>query len=100
MFPYRPIMKRVLFLMMWLMLVFVLSGCKAVDSGAECSADDDCGVAGCSGQICATKEKAPDIITTCEWKESYACYQLTSCSCINGLCKWAETDEFISCLEK
>ena len=65
----------------------------------ECSADKDCRVAGCSGQVCTTADKAGGIFTTCEWKSEYDCYAKTSCGCINGYCRWEENSEFMSCLE-
>ena len=65
----------------------------------ECATDLDCGTGGCSGQICGTKDKVKDIVTTCEWKEEYGCYKETGCSCINGKCQWKETSEFLDCME-
>lgn len=67
---------------------------------AECSSDSECSTAGCSGQICTTKEKANDIITTCEYKAEYDCYKLTSCGCANGKCNWVVTQDFSKCLEE
>jgi eight-cysteine-cluster-containing protein len=67
---------------------------------AECFVDADCKSAGCSGQVCTTNEKATDLITTCEYKEEYGCYKLTSCSCNMGKCGWKENDELKSCIEK
>ncbi len=66
---------------------------------ADCSSDSDCGTGGCSGQVCATAERARDIITTCEMKPEYECLSLTSCSCVEGKCIWKENDEFLSCME-
>jgi len=80
----------------------VLAGCQVedeVNTEAECVTDADCDVAGCSGQLCATAEEAPGIITTCEYREQYDCLQLTSCGCIEGKCAWAQTEEYASCLE-
>lgn len=64
----------------------------------SCSSDSDCAVGGCSGQICALKEKAGDIITTCEWRSEYSCYRMTSCGCVQGTCRWKDTKEFTECL--
>jgi len=66
----------------------------------ECLSDLDCAVGGCSNQICASKEKASDLVTTCEWREEYSCYRMTSCGCIQGVCQWKETSEFNECLKK
>ncbi|MBR9698991.1 hypothetical protein GOV09_00855 [Candidatus Woesearchaeota archaeon] len=70
------------------------------DTEVQCSFDTDCARSGCSGQLCVQAVDADDIITTCEWKEEYACYQLTDCICDLGHCVWEETDEFESCLEE
>ncbi len=69
-------------------------------SDAECLIDADCATGGCSSQICTTTEKAIDIISTCEFKAEYECLQLTSCSCNQGKCGWAESVEYTSCLEE
>jgi|SRR3989344_7133899 len=66
----------------------------------ECDSDLDCSIAGCSGQICTTKDKAIDTITTCEFRSSYECLKLTSCLCINGECKFDGNDNYFTCLEK
>ncbi|MBS3117846.1 eight-cysteine-cluster domain-containing protein [Candidatus Woesearchaeota archaeon] len=82
----------------------ILSACKPQDNlpkvNAECLSDADCGVGGCSGQVCATKEKAENIITTCDFRPEYACLELTNCICQNGKCNWEQNQEYIICLEK
>ena len=65
---------------------------------AECKTDNDCVTGGCSGTLCQSKDAEP-LMTTCEWREEYACYKQTSCSCINEKCQWKETQEFKTCLE-
>lgn len=62
----------------------------------ECTTDADCVTTGCSGQICAAEHR----VSTCEWREEYACYRqpTTSCGCNNGTCGWAQTDELANCL--
>jgi len=65
---------------------------------AECSIDSDCVIGGCSGTLCQSKD-SEQFMTTCEWKEEYACFKETVCSCIDGQCRWQETDEFIDCLD-
>jgi eight-cysteine-cluster-containing protein len=63
-----------------------------------CASDVDCFQTGCSGQVCA----AQDVITTCEFREEYACYQdaaLTTCGCNASQCGFAATDELAACLE-
>lgn len=55
-----------------------------------------CRVTGCSGQVCADD----DAITTCEWRDEYACYRSAECARqADGACGWTETPELSSCLE-
>jgi eight-cysteine-cluster-containing protein len=50
---------------------------------------------GCSGQICASE----DVITTCEWREEYACYDTATCETqADGRCGWTPTAELDACL--
>jgi eight-cysteine-cluster-containing protein len=77
--------------------VLFLGGCTE-EEARECTTAADCGVGGCSGQICTTKDKAASIITTCEWRQEYGCYKLTSCGCVDGVCEWKENSEFLACL--
>jgi eight-cysteine-cluster-containing protein len=66
---------------------------------SECVDDSDCAIGGCSGEICANKEIAKEIVTPCIWKEEYACFKLTSCGCVDGKCKWKENKEFLKCIQ-
>jgi hypothetical protein len=79
------------------------SGSKAVDVCTEtnsCSKTCEptvkpCVVSGCSGQICAES----DMISTCEWREEYACYKTAICERgTDGTCGWRKTTELESCL--
>jgi hypothetical protein len=55
-----------------------------------------CFVGGCSGQVCTDVE---GLITTCEWRDSYACYQTATCERqADGSCGWTETPELDACL--
>ena len=74
--------------------------CVAEEKIAECLADSDCGIGGCSGQVCTTKDKAKSTVTTCEFLKIYGCYKQTTCSCINSKCEWKETPEFLDCKAK
>jgi len=57
----------------------------------KCQVDSDCVTDGCSGQICRSKLDEP-VMTTCEWREEYACYKKDGCLCQSGQCAWnAET---------
>ncbi len=58
-----------------------------------------CAVAGCSGQLCVSADEAGDIITTCEYREEYACYREASCEPQqDGKCGWTQTRELTRCL--
>ena len=55
-----------------------------------------CVVSGCSGQICGEES----MMSTCEFKESYACYKTARCERqTTGTCGWTETEELRSCLK-
>ena len=55
-----------------------------------------CYVGGCSGQLCSDQ---PDIASTCEYKEEYACYKSSTCRRqSNGECGWTQTAELSACL--
>lgn len=55
-----------------------------------------CYVGGCSGQICSDRD---DVVSTCEWREEYACYQRARCERqADGQCGWTQTDELRQCL--
>lgn len=55
-----------------------------------------CFVGGCSGQICSDRE---GVISTCEWREEYACYQSAACERqADGQCGWTQTPELNACL--
>jgi eight-cysteine-cluster-containing protein len=57
---------------------------------------NNCFVGGCSGQICSDQ---PDMISTCEWRESYACFQTAACERQQtGECGWSETPTLRACL--
>ena len=57
--------------------------------------DSLCRTTGCSGQVCADE----DVMTTCEYREEYACYKTARCERQNnGRCGWTETAELQKCL--
>jgi len=52
---------------------------------------------GCSSQICSDQ---PDMVSTCEYREEYACYQSSTCERqANGQCGWTKTPELLACLD-
>jgi len=56
----------------------------------------ECFVGGCSGQVCSDQQ---GVITTCEWREEYACYQTATCERqADGGCGWTRTPELQACL--
>ena len=56
----------------------------------------DCYRGGCSGQVCSDD---PEVMTTCEWREEYACYVDAVCERqSDGECGWTQTEELVSCL--
>lgn len=56
----------------------------------------ECIVTGCSGQICANEE----VVTTCEFKEIYSCYETAVCEVQdNGECGWTMDEELKGCLQ-
>lgn len=73
---------------------------NATQLGVECVFDTDCGVGGCSGQVCTTAAEAKGLITTCEYRAEYDCLKLTSCGCVNGKCAWKETADYYACFDR
>lgn len=58
-----------------------------------------CAVGGCSSQVCGEAGEAESVVTTCEWREDYACYRASRCEKqASGKCGWTETEEFKQCL--
>jgi hypothetical protein len=58
--------------------------------------DNGCFVGGCSSHICSEEEGA---VSTCEWREQYACYQTTTCERQpEGHCGWTPTPELQACI--
>jgi hypothetical protein len=60
------------------------------------AATKTCYVGGCSGQICSDEQ---GVISTCEWREEYACYRTAACEVqADGNCGWTQTTELQACL--
>ena len=60
-----------------------------------------CAVGGCSSQLCGEAADMKDMVTTCEYREAYACYQTAKCERqATGKCGWTETNELAMCLKK
>lgn len=59
-----------------------------------------CVTAGCSGTLCVEKGRENDIMTTCEWRDEYDCYQFAECEKqTGGQCAWTKNEAFFSCYE-
>ncbi len=60
---------------------------------------NDCAVGGCSGQLCLDASSAAGMVTTCEYRASYGCYQTAICERqTSGMCGWTETAALSQCL--
>jgi hypothetical protein len=56
-----------------------------------------CKRAGCSGQLCVSSD-SKDIVSTCEWKDEYACYQKATCEKQkDNQCGFTPTEESKKC---
>ena len=56
-----------------------------------------CVKGGCSGTACI--EEGQDMMTTCEWRPEYACYQTATCERqSDGACGWTQTQELAACI--
>ena len=54
-----------------------------------------CAPSGCSGQVCADHS----VITTCDWRPSYACYHTATCERqVDGACGWTSSAALTTCL--
>jgi hypothetical protein len=90
-----------------LLLGFIATACTAAsssNSGDRSGPGDSesglakqpCYVGGCSGQLCGDTQ---NLVSTCEWRESYACYQGAACERqANGQCGWTLAASLASCL--
>jgi hypothetical protein len=66
-------------------------------SSGESKGGKPCFRSGCSSQVCTDH----NVITTCEWREEYACYQKAACERQkNGECGFTQTPELKACLAR
>lgn len=57
----------------------------------ECQSDADCQRAGCSGELCISKQEAAlGPMSTCEVRPCFAVLQ--ACGCQEGICRWSVGD--------
>jgi hypothetical protein len=55
----------------------------------------ECRRTGCAGHLCAAQE----IVTTCEWRPDYACYQQAACAPLpDGSCGFVPSARLSACL--
>ena len=62
---------------------------------------NSCVIAGCSAQLCISAEEAEagGGVSTCEYREEYACFATTKCEVQStGECGWTETEDFKQCI--
>lgn len=72
----------------------------AADFPGHCTKPSDkaCVKGGCSGQLCV-EESSGGGISTCEWREEYACYKTAACERQDGgSCGWTQTKELQTCV--
>lgn len=57
-----------------------------------------CKITGCSNQLCVDEAEG-DVVTTCEYRDEYACYKTAKCERQeDGKCGWTPSESLISCL--
>jgi hypothetical protein len=80
------------------LLVFACAGAELDESAPSVRVVvAPCHVGGCSSQVCSEWD---DVVTTCEWREEYACYRSARCEPQgDGRCGWTPTPELLACLE-
>jgi hypothetical protein len=65
--------------------------------GGQVQASKPCLKTGCGNQLCADH----DVISTCEWRPEYACYQKAACERqADGNCGFTKTTELVECLAR
>lgn len=78
------------------------SGSAESEPQAQPFVAEGCQVTGCSGHVCANAGQ--EVITTCEWKTSYSCYNPANTRCIQdettGQCGWEESSELKTCIDE
>ena len=92
--------------MRYLLLLMLLTGCVAFETKVEttptptpeCTTNEDCAIAGCSGELCLPKDAASGTASICVFKEEYECLKLTTCGCNAGKCGWDENEKYRECV--
>lgn len=72
-----------------------MNGGRAIPVCVQDPPPAPCVKTGCSSQICADR----DMVTTCDWKPDYACYQAATCERqADGACGFTQTASLTQCL--
>jgi eight-cysteine-cluster-containing protein len=86
----------------WLSILFVAAACGGSPKPAPEPTPDptpaqaECVAGGCSGTVCTDEE---GVMTTCEWRPEYACYQNAECKRQDdGACGWTQSETLTACL--
>lgn len=73
-------------------------GCGSKAKPAAPAPAAACVTGGCSGTVCQAADAEP-AMTTCEWRDEYACYREATCERqADGACGWTQTDALAACL--
>jgi eight-cysteine-cluster-containing protein len=81
----------------WEILECANGGGGTVEPEPQPIVGEGCQVGGCSGTLCT--KKGEDVVSTCEWREEYACYRSAECKVqTDGNCGWTQTEELKGCL--
>ncbi|MBA3396084.1 MAG: hypothetical protein H0T89_25870 [Deltaproteobacteria bacterium] len=73
------------------------TGGETGPGSAEPAPGGACATSGCSSTVCT--EPGNEMVTTCEFKAEYACYQKATCARqSDGKCGWTESAELQACL--
>jgi hypothetical protein len=76
--------------------IAALAACMSSDDDPSSRGQGTCYIGGCSGQVCSDR---PDVVSTCEWIDAYACYRDARCERqSHGACGWTMTPALNACL--
>ncbi len=63
------------------------------------TSSNDCVIGGCSSQLCGERKDMEQIVSTCEYRAEYACYEHSVCERqVDKECGWTQTPNLKSCL--
>jgi eight-cysteine-cluster-containing protein len=92
-------MKRILVAAALVAAIVVTTGCGSKSTPpAEPKPAGACVTGGCSGTVCQDADAEPTM-TTCEWRDEYACYRDAACERqADGACGWTQSESLTACL--